>query len=146
MWDSRGLTEPELFSSWTRWPRLPDASLTQGQNPEWKPLMFLTGCQLCFSLARSVLSLCSLCCSLALSPVILIPLSPLRCPLPALSLIYSLLLPALLLLWSSPTSKWGLTESRSSFPANTVGLVQNYVIFSERCGVQNFSVDSINQL
>lgn len=36
----RGLTAAELFGSWTRWPRLPDASLTQGQNPEWKPLMF----------------------------------------------------------------------------------------------------------
>lgn len=34
MRDSRGLTAPELFGSWTRWPRLPDASLTQGQNPE----------------------------------------------------------------------------------------------------------------
>lgn len=32
--DSRGLTAAELFGSWTRWPRLPDVSLTQGQNPE----------------------------------------------------------------------------------------------------------------
>lgn len=102
MWDSRGLTAAELFGSWTRWPRLPDASLTQGQNPEWKPLMFLTGCQLGFSLSLSLF--------VALS------LSPCRSP-PSLSflvpsllcLIYSLLLPSLFLLWSSPTSKSGLT-------------------------------------
>lgn len=51
----RGLTAAELFGSWTRWPRLPDASLTQGQNPEWKPLMFLSGCQLLsFALSLSL--------------------------------------------------------------------------------------------
>ncbi len=146
MLDSRGLTVPELFGSWTRWPRLPDASLTQGQNPEWKPLMFLTGCQPCFFLAlfRSL----SLCCSL-----------PRSLPLSFSSLSLSTLLSPPLSLWFTLSCS-PLCSSSDPLPhqnqdwhkAGPVslwaqrGLIQNYVIFLERCGVPNSSVDSINQL
>lgn len=99
----RGLTAAELFGSWTRWPRLPDASLTQGQNPEWKPLMFLSGCQLLsFALSLSP----PLTAYLLSSSVILIPLCS-AVPSP-LSLIYSLF-PSSSSLWSSLTSKSRLT-------------------------------------
>lgn len=101
----RGLTAAELFGSWTRWPRLPDASLTQGQNPEWKPLMFLSSCQL-LSFALSL----SLTTSHRILTFFLCHSHPslLCCPLPSLLDLLSLSLRSSSL-WSSLTSKSRLT-------------------------------------
>lgn len=142
LWDSRGLTAAELFGSWTRWPCLPDASLTQGQNPEWKPLMFFDWLPtLLLLLSRSLSPF--LCVARSLSPLSFSSLSlhsTVSSPLP---------------LWFTLSSSQ-LRSSSDPFPHRNQGwqkagllslwtsLVQNYVTFSERCGVQKFSEDSTN--
>lgn len=132
----RGLTAAELFGSWTRWPRLPDASLTQGQNPEWKPLMFLTGCQLLsFALSLSTSLSPPLTAYLLSSSVILIPLCS-AVPSP-LSLIYSLFPSAPVL--SDPLSRrnqdWHKEGPVSLW--RQLGLDQNYVTFVKGSVAQN---------
>lgn len=127
--DSRGLTAPELFGSWTRWPRLPDVSLTQGQNPEWKPLMFLSSCQLCLPPLPppSFLLLFLLVANPPPCLPLLHPSPPPYCFLPSGSFWFTLSFSPLCFP-SDPVLHRNGNWHRAGPPSLWMGLVQNYVI------------------